>query len=194
MTREDVKKLFPGATDEQITGLLNQNNSEIAREKAKIEKMKSDSEGLKTIEAENNSLQAKLDELEQGNLTEIEKANKALEVANNRIAELEKANRISQQRSEASLKFKISAEQAKQVISDDGAFDMDILGQIIADKESASALAKEQEIAKMSANPNGHGGNGNIDSESIAVQLVKKNFGENKAQGNILTHYMNGGN
>lgn len=194
MTREDVKKLFPDATDEQITGLLNQNNSEIAREKAKIEKMKSDSERLKTIEAENNSLQAKLDELEQGNLTEIEKANKALEVANNRIAELEKANRISQQRSEASLKFKISAEQAKQVISDDGAFDMDILGQIIADKESASALAKEQEIAKMSANPNGHGGNSNIDSESIAVQLVKKNFGENKVQGNILTHYMNGGN
>lgn len=33
MTREDVLKLFPEATDEQITNLLNQNNSEVAREK-----------------------------------------------------------------------------------------------------------------------------------------------------------------
>ena len=35
MTREDVLKLFPEATDEQITNLLNQNNSEVAREKTK---------------------------------------------------------------------------------------------------------------------------------------------------------------
>ena len=33
MTREDVLKLFPEATDEQITNLLNQNNSEVATEK-----------------------------------------------------------------------------------------------------------------------------------------------------------------
>ena len=35
MTREQVLKLFPDATDEQITGLLNQTNSEVAREKEK---------------------------------------------------------------------------------------------------------------------------------------------------------------
>ena len=40
MTREDVKKLFPEATDEQITSLLNQNNSEVAKEKTKAEKLK----------------------------------------------------------------------------------------------------------------------------------------------------------
>lgn len=194
MTREDVKKLFPDATDEQITNLLNQNNSEVAKEKAKVEKLKADSERLKTIEAENNNLHSKLDELEQGNLTEIEKANKLLETANQRIAELEKIQKITNQRSEAIAKFKISDEQAKQVIKDDGVFDMDILGQIIAEKESASALAKEQEIAKLSSNPGGQNGSGCGDNKSIAVKLVEQNFKENKANNNILTHYMNGGN
>lgn len=194
MTREDVKKLFPDATDEQITNLLNQNNSEVAKEKAKVEKLKADSERLKTIEAENNNLHSKLDELEQGNLTEIEKANKLLETANQRIAELEKIQKITNQRSEAITKFKISDEQAKQVIKDDGVFDMDILGQIIAEKESASALAKEQEIAKLSSNPGGQNGSSGGDNKSIAVKLVEQNFKENKANNNILTHYMNGGN
>ena len=40
MTREDVKKIFPEATDEQITAFLNQSNSDVAREKAKVQKMK----------------------------------------------------------------------------------------------------------------------------------------------------------
>ena len=42
MTREDVLKLFPDATDDQITAMLNKNNSEVAMEKAKSEKYKSD--------------------------------------------------------------------------------------------------------------------------------------------------------
>jgi hypothetical protein len=40
MTREDVKKIFPEATDEQITAFLNQSNSDVAREKAKAQKWK----------------------------------------------------------------------------------------------------------------------------------------------------------
>ena len=42
MTREDVKKIFPEATDEQITSFLNQSNSDVAREKAKAQKLKED--------------------------------------------------------------------------------------------------------------------------------------------------------
>lgn len=75
MTREDVLKLFPEATDEQITNLLNQNNSEVAREKTKAGQYKAKADSA-------DELQKKLDELEAGNLSEIEKANKALETAN----------------------------------------------------------------------------------------------------------------
>ena len=44
MTREDVKKIFPDATDEQITSFLNQSNSDVAKEKAKAQKVKEQAE------------------------------------------------------------------------------------------------------------------------------------------------------
>ena len=70
MTREQVIKLFPGATEEQITNLLNQSNAELEKEKTKAKAYKADADKAK-------ELQTKIDELEAGNLTEIEKANKA---------------------------------------------------------------------------------------------------------------------
>lgn len=176
MTRDDVRNMIPGITEEQVTSLLNQSNSEIAKEKAKLEKYKNDTkadaERLKTIESENESLQAKLDELEQGNLTEIEKANKALEIANTRIAELEKIQFISNQRADAVDNFKINAEQAKEVIKDDGTFDMVKLGQIMAEKESAAALAKEQEIAALSQNPTNKDNNSEDGSQAKNIALA----------------------
>lgn len=176
MTRDDVRNMIPGITEEQVTSLLNQSNSEIAKEKAKLEKYKNDTkadaEKLKAIESENESLQAKLDELEQGNLTEIEKANKALEIANTRIAELEKIQFISNQRADAIANFKINAEQAKEVVKDDGTFDMVKLGQIMAEKESAAALAKEQEIAALSQNPSNRDNNPEDGSQAKNIALA----------------------
>ena len=52
MTREDVKKIFPDATDEQITSFLNQSNSDVAKEKAKNQKLKEDAEKAKALETE----------------------------------------------------------------------------------------------------------------------------------------------
>ena len=40
MKREDVLKLFPEATDEQITNLLNQSNKEVLNEKNKVAQYK----------------------------------------------------------------------------------------------------------------------------------------------------------
>lgn len=83
MTREQVLKLFPEATEEQITNLLNQSNAELEKEKTKAKAYKADADKAK-------ELQAKIDELETGNLTEIEKANKALEEANKTIDDMQK--------------------------------------------------------------------------------------------------------
>ena len=80
MTREDVLKLFPEATDEQITNLLNQNNSEVAKEKNKVSQYKAKADTA-------DSLQKQLDEIQAGNLTELEKANKALDTANQQKAD-----------------------------------------------------------------------------------------------------------
>ena len=93
MTREDVKKIFPDATDEQITSFLNQSNSDVAKEKAKNQKLKEDAEKVKALETE-------LEELKQQNMTEAEKAEleRQKEKAANekRISDLESALKTSQ--------------------------------------------------------------------------------------------------
>nr|DAP89279.1 MAG TPA: hypothetical protein [Caudoviricetes sp.] len=93
MTREDVKKIFPDATDEQITSFLNQSNSDVAKEKAKNQKLKEDAEKAKALETE-------LEELKKQNMSEAEKAEleRQKEKAANekRISDLESALATSQ--------------------------------------------------------------------------------------------------
>lgn len=189
MTREDVIKLFPEATDEQITKLLNQNNTEVATEKDKSKKMKEELDSLKESATSAEELQKKIEEIEQSKLTETEKIVKELEKANQRVADLEKLGAIRDQREAAATKFKITAEQAKQIVKDDGSFDYDALGKIIEDKESAAALAKEQEIANLSGNPGGQGASGsdgNNVATDIAVASAKRAGAVNE---NILNNY-----
>ena len=78
-----------------------------------------------------------------------------MEEANKQIAVLQKNNAIRDQRESAMTNFKITAELAKKVVKDDGSLDYSELGKIISEKETASAQAKEQEIAKSAAVPNG---------------------------------------
>lgn len=190
MTREQVLKLFPDATDEQVTNLLNQTNAEVVKEKTKAEQYKVKAD--KTDE-----LQKKLDDLESGSLTEIEQANKNLEKANARIAELEKAQTLANQRTTAAEKFKVTAEQAAQIVKDDGTFDYDVLGQIITEKETAAAQAKEQEIANNSTNPGG-GATGNKNEQKTFAEEMASKIGKtlnksNETSKSILGQYIQGG-
>ena len=93
MTREDVKKIFPDATDDQITSFLNQSNSDVAKEKAKAQKAKEQADKAEALEKE-------LEELKKQNMTEAEKAEleRQKEKAANekRISELESALATSQ--------------------------------------------------------------------------------------------------
>ena len=187
MTREDVLKLFPEATDEQITNLLNQNNSEVATEKNKAKQYKA-----KADTADN--LQKQLDEIQAGNLTELEKANKALETANQQIADLQKKNAIRDQRESAMTNFKITAEQAKTIVKDDGSLDYAELGKIMSEKETAAAQAKEQEIAKNQEIPGGGAGGdkGKTEAEKTAEAIGKNLAGTNKAAESIVNSYIGG--
>lgn len=186
MKREDVLKLFPEATDEQITNLLNQSNKEVLNEKNKVAQYKEKADKA-------DELQAKIDELESNGLSETEKANKALETANARIAELEKAQTLANQRAAAAEKFKVTAEQAAQIVKDDGTFDYNVLGQIITEKETAAAKAKEDEIAAGSQNPGGgNGGNGKeeTDAEKMAKEIGGAFSDANKTAESVLKNYM----
>lgn len=73
MTREDVKKIFPDATDEQITSFLNQSNSDVAKEKAKSQKIKEQADKAFELENKATELEKQLEELKQQNMSDAEK-------------------------------------------------------------------------------------------------------------------------
>ena len=140
MTREQAKQNLISIgvaepTDEQISSYLNQVNGETQKEKDKANQYKAKAEKA-------DELQTQLDEIEAGNLTEVEKVNKDLEAANNLIAKLQKDNAVRDQRESAMTNFKITAEQAKAVVKDDGSLDYTELGKIMSEKEKAAAQAK----------------------------------------------------
>lgn len=73
MTREDIKKQFPDATDEQITAILNINGTDLSEAK----KNNVDPKVLKQLQADS----AAYKKLQEADLTDAEKIQKALKDA-----------------------------------------------------------------------------------------------------------------
>lgn len=192
MSREQAKQNLVALgiaepTDEQVTNYLNKVNGEIQKEKDKAAEYKEKAEKA-------DELQKKLDDMEAGNLSEIEKANKALEAANKTIADMQKSNAIRDQREAAMTNFKITAEQAKTIVKEDGSLDYAELGKIMSEKETAAAQAKEQEIAKHQDIPGGGAGGdkGKTEAEKTAEAIGKNLAGTNKAAESIVNSYIGG--
>lgn len=191
MTREQAKQNLISIgvaepTDEQITNYLNQVNGETQKEKDKAAEYKEKADKA-------DEYKAKIDELEAGNLTEVEKANKALELANEQIAKMQKDNSIRDLREKSMTDFKITAEQAKTIIKDDGSFDTAALGKIMSEKETAAAQAKEQEIAGKQDIPGGGsagGGKDKTEAEKTAEAIGKTLAGTNEAAKAIVDGYL----
>ena len=190
MTREQAKQNLISIgvaepTDEQISNYLNQVNGETKKEKDRAD-------GYKAKADTADSLKKQLDEIQAGNLTELEKANKALETANQQIADLQKNNAIRDLREKAMTDFKVTAEQAKTIIKEDGSFDTAELGKIMSEKETAAAQAKEQEIANNTTNPGGSSAGSDKGTEKPAdVENAEKiTFGEASASNEAKNHYV----
>ena len=159
MTRAQAKSNleslgFTEVSEEMITNYLNQVNGDILKEKEKAEQYKKDADKVK-------ELTAQLEQMQNANLSDIEKANKATQDAQNQLAELQgKMKRIETLKSLADKG--ITGEDAENLIHEDGSIDFETLGKIISDREAKAATLKEQEIAKNATNPNG----GNADNGS----------------------------
>ena len=187
MTREDVKKIFPEATDEQITSFLNQSNSDVAKEKAKAQKMKEDAEKAKALEEE-------LEELKKQNMSDAEKAEleRQKEKAANekRISDLESALATSQREALVGKITSIFATAgmkgdayagAIKAFSNMNAEDALKEAQTFVDgisTENKTALdtakaAWEKEALEKTPNPGGGSGNGKTEKKSEASEYAK---------------------
>lgn len=187
MTREDVKKIFPEATDDQITSFLNQSNSDVAKEKAKAQKMKEDAEKAKALEEE-------LEELKKQNMSDAEKAEleRQKEKAANekRISDLESALAASQREALVGKITSIFATAgmkgdayvgAIKAFSNMNAEDALKEAQTFVDgisTENKTALdtakaAWEKEALEKTPNPGGGTGGGKAEKKSEASEYAK---------------------
>ena len=187
MTREQAKQNLvtigiEEPTDEQITNYLNQVNGETIRERGRADKYKEDA-------AKASDLQKQLDELNNKNLSDIERANKERDDALDSVASVRKE--LETMRMMASLAEKgIVGDDAKNLIKDDGSLDIETLGKIIAERETSAAAAKEKELLDKTPNPDGGTGGGNdgkTDAERLVEQIMPKKEASNE---NILQNYI----
>lgn len=186
MKREDLTAL--GLTDEQIEKIIAENSKDIQNANKNADKYKAELESLKESAANAEELQKKIEEIEQSKMTETEKIAKELEKANQRVADLEKNIAIQNSRTSAAEKFKITAEQASKVVRNDGTMDYDILGQIIAEKETNAVSEYEKKKLAETQNPNGGGAGSGTNSiaKDVAIASAKRAGTANES---ILNNY-----
>ncbi len=162
MKREEL--IAMGISEEDADKVMADYGSAVQRANARAEQYKTDAQRAA-------DLQSELDRINEQNLSDIEKANKATETANNRVAELEKQMKAMQ--TKASLaELGIVGEQAEKLISVDGAVDFSVLGQIISDRETRAAAKKEEDLLDNTHNPGGGTGN-NPDGKPEDVKNVE---------------------
>lgn len=180
MTREDVTKMFPDATADQITNMLNQVNSEVSRERSKVDRYKEDAKKAE-------ELQRQIDELKRGKMTEMERLTQDLEDSKARVAELERIGAIRDKRAAACEKWNLTGEQAAKVIKDDGELDYDLLGEYMAGQRTAAVEEYKKQELERTPNPTGGIGGQN---ENSALQFAKAAAKRaNSADANIINAY-----
>ena len=144
---------------------------------------------LKSEAEKAKDLQAKLDAIEAEKLSDVEKANKATEQANAKIAELQKDIKKMETRTKLA-EIGIVGEQADKFFTEDGSLDFDILGQVISDREKQASALKEKEILKDTPNPGGSGAEPKTDAEKFAESYSKRIAESNKVTSDIMSHYI----
>lgn len=153
MKREDIKKIFPDATEEQLKGLLDINTADIGKAKGELEAVKADLEkangtlreyettiaDMKKSAEGNEDFKKKFEDLEQRIADEKAEAEKK---AKEEAEEAEYANRfktvVGEQKWRDALTEKAVYAEFKTALQDEankGKGDKDVLAALTQDKE-----------------------------------------------------------
>ena len=182
MKREEL--IAMGISEENADKIMADYGSTVQKANAKAEQYKEKANRA-------DELQSQLDDLNIQNMTELEVATKALEKANKQIAQLEKNDEVRTQRAKAMEKFGLTAEQASKVVTDDGATDYEVLGQIFADSKKTAIAEYEKQKLDDTPNPGGSTG-GSGEEKTNAEKLVEKYYSGQKQNNDVLSHYVGG--
>lgn len=175
MTREDIKKQFPDATEDQITAILNINGADIDSWKKKVPK-KSDYDELVRKAGE-------YDKLAEKDLTDAEKVQKAIDDANAREADFKKrSNRLEAEKIlvGAGLTEEDYKDLIDGIVSDDEEKTKSMASNLAAliskQRESATEKAKEDLMDHTPTPGGGTGGNPDETPEDVK-NAQKLDFG-----------------
>lgn len=182
MKREEL--IAMGISEENADKIMADYGSTVQKANAKAEQYKAKADKA-------DELQSQIDEINSQNMTELEKATKALESANQKIAELEKRDIIRTQRANAMEKFGLTAEQASKVVTDDGATDYEVLGQIFADSKKSAIAEYEKQKLDGTPNPGGStGGTGKDEKPEDVKNAESITFGTQSAEQSARDYYV----
>lgn len=186
MTREQIREQFPDATEEQITALLNINGTDI--ESAK--KNNVDPKELKQLREDSEAYK----KLQEANLTDAEKIQKALQEAE--TAKLDFAKKSSKLEVEKILVAAgLSEEDYKGLI--DGLVTEDAEASKTRANSLADVLKKQKEAIEkktkedlMDGTPKPGGTGGKEDEKTQAEKIAEKLYGGKQEKDDILSHYV----
>lgn len=177
MKREDIKKIFPDATEEQLKGLLDINTADIGNAKGELETVKADLEkangtlkeyettiaDMKKSAEGNEDFKKKFEELEQRIADEKAEAEKK---ATEEAEETEYANRfktvVGEQKWRDALTEKAVYAEFKTALQDEankGKGDKDILETLTKDRNYWENPNQPANMAGMGTNVNTNGAN-----------------------------------
>lgn len=179
MKREDVKAIFPNATDEEITKILNAHNGELATERAATKKAIGERDGL----------QAQIDKAADADKTDLELLQGQIEALNKQMGDLSAEN-ISLKRTTALAKIGITGEDADKLLASLGGENVDFstLGDILVAREKAAVAAAEKKWLEDTPG-GGHGAEGNKEGADV-IFAKSVSFGEsNTDAASVLGKY-----
>lgn len=192
MTREQAREALKSygvaePTEEQITNYLNTVNGEVKKEKDRADRLKAEADKV-------TELQKQLDEINGKSMTDIEKAQKEAQTANERAASLEAELKRMKWNAELA-KAGVEAENVEKFFNENGEVDFAVLGQIISGARAAGAANKEAEIAGKATNPGGGtqqsgGHDDKTEAEKMAEVIGKTLGGNSKESADILSQYI----
>lgn len=165
MTREQVRSIYPDATEEQITAFLNQHNAEVTRQRAETDRYKKEA-------ADNAEYKEKYEEAQQQELTATERLQKDLETEQAKSRSLEQRIALAESRQSYAASMGISLEDAAKVLRDDGTMDYEALKTIQEAYTNQAIQAKLQEQASLQTSPESNPNAGVQGSNSVSPDIA----------------------
>ena len=183
MTRKDILKTFPNATEEQITEILNSYNQDVEKEKEKSKELKDAAEELKKAQDEIKSLEEKINGKE--NVPEdwqeqINKLNEAYESAQKTIKNMELKNNL--------IEKGFGSDDADKFIKtmNEGGDIATVLGEMKTNVISAYDKDRMKNTPEASGSSNNNDGNNKTTAEKLAEGIVSAS---NEANNDVLANY-----